>query len=196
MRKITGFIISRISKKWGTARIKKLIWDKEFSSGQWSYINSTGEDIIYHYIEKYSNNGTILDIGCGAGNTGNELSINKYEKYAGLDISQNAVNNDILRSQQNNRSGKNYYFCGDMLTYIRDEKYDLILFRESIWYVRKGKIHSMLQRYSMYLKDHGCFIVSICQIDKHGHIIRLIEQEYTILERFYDHERGIIIVFY
>ena len=105
MRKITGFIISRISKKWGTARIKKLIWDKEFSSGQWSYINSTGEDIIYHYIEKYSNNGTILDIGCGAGNTGNELSINKYEKYAGLDISQNAVNNDILRSQQNNRSG-------------------------------------------------------------------------------------------
>src|ERR1700751_2816376 len=96
--KIKRAIRARIIKRWGIAASKRLIWDTEFASGQWNYLEHTEGDVIYAYLEKYSERGNILDLGCGSGNTGNELDYGSYESYTGTDVSAVAIRKAELRS--------------------------------------------------------------------------------------------------
>lgn len=194
--KITNAFYSRILKRWGSVRVKSSIWDREFSSGQWDYLDHTKEDVLYHYLEKYSNNGRILDLGCGSGNTGNEINVYKYQHYTGVDISEKAIKKAIARCKQNHRNEKNEYFCADISTYAPKNQYDLILFRESIFYIPRRKIKAMLDRYSKYLKDNGVFIVRMCDRGKYGRIVKLIETNYETIENYLaDNSKDIIIIF-
>lgn len=189
-------VIHAIQKKWGNIYTKKSIWDTEFSSGQWDYLEDTREDFIYHYLEKFCNNGFILDLGCGSGNTGNEININKYQHYTGVDISEQAIQKAILRSKQNNRNDKNEYFIADILKYIPEKQYDIILFRESISYIPRYQVKGMLDRYSNFLKQNGVIIVRIYNRKKYRFIIKLIEKNYTIFEKCSaSNTNAIIIIF-
>ena len=64
-----GFIAS-----YGPSIVKKRIWDKEFLGTKWDFIDNTAGDCVYPYLEEYAHNGNILDLGCGPGNTANELA--------------------------------------------------------------------------------------------------------------------------
>ncbi len=194
--RIKRIIDSRILKKWSNTSIKSTIWDKEFASGQWDSLDHTTEDIIYRYLDKYSNNGSILDLGCGAGNTGNELDEKTYQHYTGVDISKEATEKAIVRSKVNHRNNKNEYFASDIQTYIPSKQYDIILFRESIFYVPVNKIKNMLDGYSPHLKENGNFIVRMCDRDKYGRIVKLIRKHYTVVEEYLENQnKSIILVF-
>ena len=96
-------VIRALLQEWGSARVKKNLWNREFSQGRWDYIDSTPEDCVYYYIEKYCRGGSILDLGCGSGNTGNELSCDRYGIYTGIDISDVAIQKAITRSRASRR---------------------------------------------------------------------------------------------
>ena len=195
-KKIKRIINSRIIKRWGSTSIKKSIWDEEFSSGQWEFIDHTPDDPIYTYLEKYSNNGRILDLGCGSGNTGNEMDTSKYRNYTGVDISENAIQRAVIRSKNNRRGEKNEYICADMFLYTPEKTYDIILFRESIMYIPKYKIRNILDMYSIYLKDTGVFIVRIDdKKKKYASIVRIIKSNYHIVDSFTTTDADIILVF-
>ena len=66
-KRIKRVIEARILKRWGNTSTKKTIWNGEFASGQWDYIDHTYDDVIYLFLNKYANNGSILDLGCGSG---------------------------------------------------------------------------------------------------------------------------------
>ena len=195
MNRIARIINSRILKKWGSLQLRSKIWNDEFAAGQWNYIESTVGDPIYGLIEKYSNNGAILDVGCGMGNTGIELNVDKYTKYKGIDISQTAIDKAITRSRGSGRANTNSYACADMLSYVPDDKYDLIVFRECLWYVRRSQAHSMLRKYAGYLKEHGKCLVSICPAAQQRPLSALIERDFRLVEKFYETKRGLIVVF-
>ena len=196
-KKIKRIINSRIIKRWGSTSIKKSIWDEEFSSGQWEFIDHTPDDPIYTYLEKYSNNGRILDLGCGSGNTGNEMDTSKYRNYTGVDISENAIQRAVIRSKNNRRGEKNEYICADMFLYTPEKTYDIILFRESIMYIPKYKIRNILDMYSIYLKDTGVFIVRIDdKKKKYASIVRIIKSNYHIVDSFTTTDADIILVFH
>lgn len=194
-KRIQRVVNARILKRWGSTSRMKSIWDEEFSTGQWDYLENTTDDPIYHYLEQYSNNGAILDLGCGSGNTGNEMDVLKYGYYTGVDISESAIQRALSRSQNNVRLEKNEYVCSDISEYVPRKRYDIILFRESIFYIPKFKIKSVLSKYSDYLKGKGVFIVRMCDRRKYESIIRLIEKHYDVVERSPAEDVNIIIVF-
>ena len=66
-----------LTQRWGTSDMIQTLWDKEYASGKWDHCDSTPGDPVYGFVEKYCRNGSILDLGCGAGNTGNELAVNR-----------------------------------------------------------------------------------------------------------------------
>lgn len=195
-KKIKRIINSRIIKRWGSTSIKKSIWDEEFSSGQWEFTDHTPDDPIYTYLQKYSNNGSILDLGCGSGNTGNEMDTSIYRSYTGVDISENAIQRAGIRSKNNRREKRNKYICADMSLYTPEKTYDIILFRESIWYIPKYKIRNVLDRYSVYLEETGVFIVRIDDKKKYSSIVRLLKRNYHIVESFTTTDADIILVFH
>jgi SAM-dependent methyltransferase len=155
-RFVRGFLLS-----YGPSNIKRLFWDKEYSEEKWAFAYNTVGDCVYDHLERHTRNGSILDIGCGSGNTATEMAETCYRSYLGVDISEAALAKARRRSQECGRQGKNRFECGDFLTYVPTGQYDVILFRESMYHVPLGKVKATLDRYSAYLKDGGVFVVRL-----------------------------------
>ncbi len=153
---VRGFLLS-----YGPSNIKKHFWDKEYSEEKWSFAYNTVGDCVYAHLERHTANGSILDIGCGSGNTATELAATAYQSYLGVDISETALAKARRRSEECGRHDKNRFVCADFLTYVPTEQFDVILFRESMYHVPLGKVKATLDRYSVYLKDGGVFIVRL-----------------------------------
>jgi SAM-dependent methyltransferase len=184
---VVGFL-----KSYGPSNMKKLLWDKEFSGTKWDFIDNTAGDCVYAPLEKYAKNGSILDLGCGPGNTANELDSGAYESYVGVDISEAALTKARKRTEENGRTAKNSFLQGDFINYEPSQKFDVILFRESIYHVPMGKIKETLDRFSKYLSDGGVFVIRIALSDGTGvkekprpaGMVRVMETEFDLVERF------------
>lgn len=183
---VQGFLAS-----YGPSSIKKRLWDKDFASNKWNFIDNTVGDCVYPHLEKYARNGNILDLGCGPGNTANELNSDAYKSYVGVDISEVALAKAVKRTQENGRADKNSFVCSDFLGYKPTQEFDVILFRESLYHVPYGQVLKILEKYSKHLKKSGVFIVRLYMGDsRSGKKIKfrvkrkvdLIKREFDVLE--------------
>lgn len=196
-------IIRGLLKRYGPAHTKRVLWDKEFSEGHWDFIDDTAGDCVYSPLERYAEDGSILDLGCGPGNTANELALSAYETYVGVDISEVALVKARERTNVNGRDDKNRFDRGDLLSYVPSKSFDVILLRESLYHVPLGKVKGMLDRYSQFLTDRGVFIVRMATRGMDGKVkyrlkttIGIIETAFDVLEQRQHGERGpTVIVF-
>jgi SAM-dependent methyltransferase len=180
-----GFVLS-----YGPSAVKKRLWDKEFSGTKWDFINNTAGDCVYPYLEKYANNGNVLDLGCGPGNTANELAANVYKTYIGVDISEAALAKALKRTQESNRLSKNSFVNSDFLEYEPTREFDIILFRESMYHIPYGQVLPVLRKFSKHLKSTGVFIVRLYAGDHRPGVIKtrvtakidLIKREFNMVE--------------
>ena len=179
-------------KSYGPSSVKKILWDKEFSGTKWNFIDNTAGDCVYPNLEKYGKNGSILDLGCGPGNTANELAATAYQNYIGVDISDAALEKARKRTAQNGRGSKNTFFQGDFLKFEANQKFDVILFRESMYHVPIPKIKDTLDHYAKYLKSDGVFMVrmGISDTENQGKdkprpaaMVRILEDEFEVVEK-------------
>jgi SAM-dependent methyltransferase len=194
-----GNKISSFLKAYGPSSLKKALWDKEFASTKWDFIDHTEGDCVYENLEKYARNGSVLDLGCGPGNTANEMADTAYQKYVGVDISEEALAKGRKRTIETGRQAKNFFVQGDFVTYAPTEKFDVILFRESMYHVPMGKIKETLDRLSSSIKEGGVFVVRMYTADSDSGgkdkprpmaMIQILETEFEVVEkRLYDGER-------
>jgi 2-polyprenyl-3-methyl-5-hydroxy-6-metoxy-1,4-benzoquinol methylase len=190
-------------KSYGPAKLKQLLWDKEYSTEKWNFADNTVGDCVYSHLERHAANGSILDLGCGTGNTANELTANSYRSYLGVDISEVCLNKAMKRTQENGRQDKSDFVQSDILNYAPSQQFDVILFRESMYHVPMAKIKSTLDRYAEYLRNNGVFIVRMGTIGADGMpksrptaMIGVIEAEFDIVEkRNYKESGATVIVF-
>lgn len=168
---------------WGGTRIREYIWNREFSGGRWTCLEDTAGDCVYRLVEKYSNGGSILDLGCGSGNTGEELDSSKYEAYTGVDVSGVAIRTARERAKASGRDKQNRYYQSDILKYVPHDKYHVILLRDSIYYLPTAKAKLLLDRYSVYLEDKGVFVVRLYDKDNAKQYVDLIQSNYKLVER-------------
>jgi SAM-dependent methyltransferase len=181
---------------YGTGKVKKRLWDVEFSKGRWDCLDRTAGDCVYPYLEKYANNGRILDLGCGSGSTGNELDTAAYQQYVGVDISDVALAKAQERTEENRRTDRNRYRQSDIFSYVPDQRFDVILFRDSIYYVPRRHIKAMLQRYAQYLEHGGVFIVRMADGDKYQDIVETIETHFAVVDRHEaDDPKALVLIF-
>ena len=183
---------------WGGAETKRRMWDDEYGGGRWDHCARTPDAPVYRVVEEQCRNGSILDLGCGSGNTGNELNVGKYNDYTGVDISAVAVEKAAARSAEEGRAAKNRYVQGDIISHEPSKKYDVILFRESIYYVPGPKIKGMLDRYAGSLTERGVFVVDVGSNStrKAGAILEIIERNYQVREKHSaEGARGFVVVF-
>ncbi len=179
---VRGFLLS-----YGPSNIKKMLWDKEFSGTKWDFIDNTAGDCVYPHLEKYSQNGDILDLGCGPGNTANELAVTAYKTYIGVDISEAALAKAARRTQSSGRTDKNAFVRSDFLGYEPIRAFDVILFRESMYHIPYGKVQPILNKYSTHLKPGGVFMVRLfaAKIET-GKIKRRVTRKLDLIKREFD----------
>jgi 2-polyprenyl-3-methyl-5-hydroxy-6-metoxy-1,4-benzoquinol methylase len=180
-----------------------VLWDQEFSGTHWDFIDDTAGDCVYPHLEKHLKGGSILDLGCGPGNTANELAASAYTTYVGVDISEAALAKARKRTDENGRAGKNSFACSDFLGYQPAQKFDVILFRESMYHVPLAKVKPILDHFSEYLNDNGVFIVRMNTTDGKGShkprlaaIMGVMEADFDVVEKNQYGESGpTVIVF-
>lgn len=175
---------------YGPSAVKKRIWNKEYSEGKWNFIDNTAGDCVYPLLEKYAREGDILDLGCGPGNTASELPATAYRTYLGVDISDACLIKARARTNQTGRSDRNTFVQGDLLKYLPDHAFNVILLRESLYHVSKGRIPSVLHRYSGYLKEDGVFIVRVFTSVKGKDLVRPREMMHALEAGFHVVERN------
>jgi SAM-dependent methyltransferase len=179
---VRGFLTS-----YGPTSIKKKIWDKDFSSGKWDFIDNTSGDCVYSHLKKFSKGGDILDLGCGPGNTANELPADAYRSYVGVDISEAALAKAVKRTEENGRSEKNSFECSDFLRYMPTKEFDIILFRESMYHIPYGQVLEILDKYSEFLKNDGVFVVRLYAGDhRAGKIKYRVQRKLDLIRREFD----------
>lgn len=185
---------------YGPSMVKKYFWNREYSNGKWVFNDNTAGDCVYVYLEKYAEDGSILDLGCGSGNTANELPFSAYRSYLGVDISESALDKARRWSDQSGRAGKNSFAQGDFLDYEPTQKFDVILFRESLYHVPLGKIKVVLDHYSEYLRDGGVLIVRMFTVANGKSKVRpmamlgVIATGFDVLEKHCDTQSGATVV--
>ena len=184
-------------KSYAPSGLKRIIWNKEYSGNKWNFADHTENDCVYSHLQKHAANGSILDLGCGTGNTSNELAYNAYEKYLGVDISEACLSKARSRSEESGRAAKNQFVRGDLLEFSTPQQFDVILFRESFYFVPMGKIESTLNYYAKNLRDNGVFIVRIYTTDKDGTpkprpiaMVGIIERKFEVVENCHYGESG------
>ncbi len=197
LRFVRGALLS-----YGPSTVKKFFWNREYSNGKWGFNDNTAGDCVYLYLEKYAKNRSILDLGCGSGNTANELVFGAYGSYLGVDISKSALDKARRWTEATGRAGKNSFAQGDFLSYVPLRQFDVILFRESLYHVPLGKIKATVDRYSKYLEDSGVLIVRLITSEngktKHRPtaMLSVIETGFDVLERgHYPQSGATVIVF-
>ncbi len=155
-------------KRYGPSKMKMSLWNSEFAGTHWDFIDDTAGDCVYSHLEKHLRGGNILDLGCGPGNTANELAADAYRSYVGVDISEAALTKARKRTEASGRSAKNSFVCSDFLAYRPSQQFDVILFRESMYHVPLGKVKPILAHFSQFLTDGGVFIVRMNLLDSRG----------------------------
>lgn len=187
--------ICEFLKSYGTTQAKKQMWDAEFTQGTWNYLDITTNDPVYQHIAKSIKGGSILDLGCGTGNTANELDENAYRNYVGVDISSVAIERARKRTKENGRASKSRFFQSDVADYVPNQQFDVILFRESIYYIPRERIKTTLERYSKYLKKNGTFIMRMySKKGKFKGIITTIEKNFEVIEKCFPEANGSIVL--
>lgn len=189
---IRGFL-----QHYGTGTIKRHLWNGEFARGRWNCPDRSPGDFAYASIEKYADNGSILDLGCGAGITANELDAATFRQYTGVDVSDVAVETARTTTAAAGRSAKFRFTQSDIATYVPTERHDVILFMESLYYIPWARIPALLDRYSHYLKADGVFIVRMWTgTDKYLPIVQIIENHFHVIDKMVSEEpKAILLVF-
>ncbi len=179
----------------GTAKTKQRLWDSEFASSRWDCLDTTADDCVYARLERWAHGGSVLDLGCGSGNTANELNENAFSQYTGVDISQVAVIKAEERTRENGREHKCRFIQHDVLTYVPQGQVDVVLLRDSIYYIKRPQIRTVLRRYSQWLKMDGVFIVRIWNgRGKLKEFVHLIEKNFDVQELYHHEESGAVVL--
>lgn len=156
---------------------RRRLWNAEFKSGHWDFLDDSAHtDCIYGVIGARSRHGSVLDLGCGSGSTAQYFAAQGGHTYLGVDVSDVAVARAIQRCDGLSQRGT-FSFCqGDIEIFKPSQNFDLILFRDSIYYIQPARIVPTIKRYMSNLTDDGVMIIRIAGAnERYSALVALIK---------------------
>jgi len=156
---------------------KRAKWDSQYNQGKWQILKSPQEEerfrALANLVKKYTPNGNILEIGCGEGLLLSMLE-NDYISFIGVDISSVAV-----KRAQHLSNDKTKFIIADMEKFKTNNRFDVIIFNESIYYAKSPLL--LLKRYKQFLSLNGVIATSIFDNGTAGKLRTQIACNYDVL---------------
>jgi SAM-dependent methyltransferase len=138
--------------------VPKEIFDEGFRSGHWDLLNLKEElpryAVLAALIAEAFEHPAVLDVGCGNGRLVGFLEKEGMDRYVGLDLSSEGIELARRRAPETAQ-----FVVGNFEDWRPLEKFDAIVFNESIGYARDPA--ATLGAYAQSLTDgRGLFFVS------------------------------------
>ena len=179
-----------MAQRYGPSRLKRHLWDWEFSNGRWDCLEETPDDPAYPHLASYARGGRILDLGCGPGSAGRYLDAKAYSSYVGVDISDVAIQS----ARRKNQRPQNTYVQSDILSYRPDGEFDVILFGDSLYYTARSEVIGMLRRYGPHLGRTGVFMVKMHDTPAYRPLFEMLRAHFTVVDE-HQHPPIVLLVF-
>ncbi len=180
MKKLKSFLAAKgilyLLTRFGGSIIRRCSFDEYYRSGRWDYFDNSHSDEMVKVVAKYANKGCILDVGCGTGILASLLPTGSFEYYRGIDASSEAIT-----LAQNRESEKIRFEIGDIKSYECEDRFDLIVFEESLYYVPFFR-YRLLKRYARRLLPEGVFIVTVADPRRFAGMIKMIRKNFQMVE--------------
>ena len=133
-------------------------WDHQYRVGRWDGLKAPVEnarlDACVALVRRHAPGGRLLEIGCGEALLQRRLASDDYRRLVGVDLSEVAISRAQVFA--NSRVS---YLVADMRDFEPAEKFDAVVFTESIYY--DPHPDHLLRNYGRFLGEGGGFIVSI-----------------------------------
>jgi len=134
------------------------VFDRDYAAGCWDLLFADEETprnrTVADLIAGVAPHPTVLDIGCGSGRLAQLLApVGPPARYVGLDLSRAA----LQRAQALGLGGCEFVH-GDFETWLPTERFDVVVFNESIGYARDPA--ATVRRFSGCLISPGGLVVS------------------------------------
>lgn len=171
-------------------------WEQEYQNGQWQFLYGRSESsryaVVADLIRRHPGPISLLDIGGGEGVILRYLELENVRRYVALDIAQTALDRIVPKRPQDR------CICSSLEAYVPDEKFDVVLFGEVLYYLHDPV--QQLRKFESSLNDDGFFVVSMHQKRQwyaYGNrctrqLQRCFDTHYTVLDQveLIRHEQG------
>ena len=139
-------------------KVKRPDWEREYSRGDWDYLNNISESsrysVISGFIRCLGPDQSILDLGCGTGLLPAYLGSNNYARYTGIDISEAAI--ECARQSEDEHTR---FLVADLTQVTLKTRYDVIVCSECLYYLPDPV--AVLLGYSQFVAPCGVIITSL-----------------------------------
>ena len=154
-------------------------WNYDYRRGQWEGLKGDLEvprlEAVAKTLTKYTAKPRVLEIGCGEALVQQRLHQDDYSRWVGVDLSD-----VIIEKAQRFASPAVEYVAADMREFQTTERFDAILFTESLNYVKK--CDRVIERYFSFLDPNGVIIVSLFEQTKSPVIWKEVDSILRVLE--------------
>src|SRR5437870_5493416 len=132
-----------------SSMVGRVKWNIQYLFGYWKYIDNPPEPDLANAINSNSRSGSILDLGCGTGNTVAVLA--DYTYYEGVDLSAVAIS----KARKRYANTKTTFVVANIIDFQPQSQFDVIVLSEVIYYIKLADVGNFLRRYKRSLKDGG-----------------------------------------
>ena len=135
-------------------------WDRDYREGKWDGLRDLDQQMRYAILagcilgHDHEAPKLVLDLGCGIGILREYLPSGSIDRYTGVDLSVEAVEQARLHGHE--RSG---FVAVSVDDWEPDGDYDAIVFNEVLYYLPRPV--ALVERYARSLRSGGSIFVSM-----------------------------------
>jgi 2-polyprenyl-3-methyl-5-hydroxy-6-metoxy-1,4-benzoquinol methylase len=172
---LTARLTRGVRRALGVDREKR--WNTEYAEGGWDWLRNLDE-LAHHcvlagYVDYLKPGGSVLDVGCGEGVFQEQLR-GADGRYMGVDFEE------PIKKAQHKVDELTRFVVGDMNEFTTTERFDVIVFNESIYYLHDTA--AGLQRYEQFLNPDGIVLISMHGKERNEAIWATIDARYQVLD--------------
>jgi SAM-dependent methyltransferase len=131
-------------------------WDEKYAAGYKLDVafEACRYACVSALVDHFANEGPMLDLGCGNGVLAKYIRALSTVRIVGVDYSQRAIDQAAAHAIPNCE-----FVCADIRTFSPSEAYSLIVFNESLYYLRDSA--ALLHRFTRHLLPDGVYMISM-----------------------------------
>jgi trans-aconitate methyltransferase len=172
-------LLTSLLQRLGGGRTAQSRWDERWADAAFYAEYRIDELAHYSVLAGYGKTlrpgAAILDVGCGDGIFRSHLHDDAFSRYVGIDFPE------AIARAKSRVDPRTSFISSDMRTFTPAEKFGIIVFNESLYYVEDAI--GELRRYSGFLEKDGVFLVSMHRKAKSEKIWSDIAGAFAMLDR-------------